>query len=168
MTVRYITLNCPACGVAVGENQKNCPSCGVSLVFAMDNSGTSIVQIKTLIKLSRYAEAIQKCNEFLSQGIATADVYFYLCIALLGGKKPFLNARTIIDECIGALECAAQISEDMKIYYLRAYIEYDYFERKYLSRSPNYKFYLNKALELGFTSSDKKQLEELLKIIINI
>lgn len=168
MSVRYITLNCPSCGVSVGENQKNCPSCGVPLVFAMDNSGTSIVQIKTLIKLSRYSDAIQKCNEFLSCGIETADIYYYLCISLLEGKKPFSHNRDRIDACVDAIECATRMSEESKFYLLRAYIEYDYFERKYLNRNPNYRFFVEKVIANPISCDERNLLEKMLNNKINV
>jgi len=168
MSGKYVALTCPSCGSPIGENQKKCPSCGVGLLFELDANGTSLLQIYTLLELSRYSEAANKCNEFLSRGIISADVYYYLCIALLEGKKPYLQSRDRIDECVDALDQALKLSDRGVLYLLRAYIEYDYFERKYLNRNPNYSYFLSNQNVKLITDEERKQLESLLNNKISI
>ena len=166
--MRVVQLTCPSCGASVDENQKTCSSCGVGLLFELDDSGTSLSQIRMLIEQCSYEEAIQKCNAFISRGIRSADVYYCLCIALLEGKRPFLHSRNTIDKCINALENALKLDDKGIINLLRAFIEYDYFERKYLNRNPDYSFYLKKAQERLVNDDELAELETLLNNKINI
>lgn len=168
MSIKYVTLNCPSCGAPVDDKQERCSSCGARLLLEIDNTGTSLLQIKSLLEISRYSEATEKCSEILSHGIVSADVYYYLCIALLEGKKPYVQSRNRIDECIDALDRALTISDKGIIYLLRAYIEYDYFERKYLNRNPNYKYFLANAKSKNISDTECKQLENLVKNKISI
>lgn len=168
MSIRYVTLSCPSCGAPVDDKQEKCLSCGTRLLLEIDNTGTSVLQIKSLIEVSRYSEAVNKCTEFLSRGIKSADIYYYMCIALLEGKKPYVQSRDRIDECIDALDRALKISDKGVIYLLRAYIEYDYFERKFLNRNPNYKYFLANAKSKNISDTECKQLENLVKNRISI
>ena len=166
--MRVVQLTCPSCGASVDENQKTCSSCGVGLLFELDDSVTSLSQIRMLIEQCSYEEAIQKCNVFISRGIRSADVYYCLCIALLEGKRPFLHSRNTIDKCINALENALKLDDKGIINLLRAFIEYDYFERKFLNRTPNYSFYLNKAQDKGVNSSELTHLKKYLNNNLDI
>ena len=50
-------------------------------------------------------------------------------------------------------------------YYFLAYIKYDFFERKYLNVSPNYKSCLSDAITFGTSEYDKNLLFEILGVV---
>ena len=165
---RYIALNCPSCGAQVGDNQKKCPSCGVGLVFEIDTTGASLLQVKRLLELGRYPEAVQQCDNLLAYGMISSEIYYYKCIALLEGKRPFLHSRKQVDDCIEAVDKASKLSDKGIIHLLRAYLEYDYFERKFLNRNPNYKFFMQEAKRCGFSDEERRSLESLIHNSINV
>ena len=88
------------------------------------------------------------------------QLYFLKAIDLLQGKKPFLCNRTTINNCIEFLDKAYAIEQLSLIDYFRAYIEYDYFERKHLKRQPNYEFYLERANKRIITQNEIDWLEK--------
>ena len=75
-------------------------------------------------------------------------------------KKPFLCNRATIEQCIDILEEANEKEPSEVIDYLRAYIEYDYFERKHLNRNPGYSYFLKKSYDSGITKEKIEKLEK--------
>ena len=60
---------------------------------------------------------------------------------------------------------AATMIEDRGVYfYFMAYIKYDYFKRKFLNTTPNYKDYLAQAKAKGCSPTDVKTLFEMLGV----
>ena len=94
--------------------------------------------------------------------------HIHSAVEELHGKKPFLCSRETIDRCIEILDMAYGGNSDALIDYFRAYIEYDYFERKYLKRNPGYKFYLERAESGKVSQKEIEMLEKSLKNKIEI
>lgn len=60
---------------------------------------------------------------------------------------------------------AACMIEPKGFYYLfGAYIKYDYFERKFLNTSPDYKELLQQSIDAGCTQNDKERLFAILGV----
>ncbi len=137
----FDALECPACGGVVTEEEKICPYCGRSLVLRNDINLMDRKDKNTYI--TEAAEALH-------------------------GKKPFLCNRNTIERCIECLDKAYDIQPDAFIDLFRAYVEYDYFERKSLKRKPGYKFYYERASSGGITTEETIKLEKLLKNQIQI
>ena len=131
----FEALSCPACGAIITENEKVCQYCGRNLVL----------QNRIIPKNSDKETLVLEASEALH------------------GKKPFLCNRMDIDKCIEYLEKAYEVDQNASIDYFRAYVEYDYFERKHLNRKPGYKFYQERAFSIGITNEDIIKLEKLLK-----
>lgn len=178
---RYVVLTCPVCGGKLEENQNQCAYCGNQLVFetfetqqesfvqgnTIHNTGSQVSQggneittIIDLIKKKRYKAAIKLCDEMLA--VDLPEVPYLKCIALIEGKKPFLLSRAVIDECIELTDESLDLGVVKANYLLRAYLEHDYFERKFLNRNPNYRYFVEKAKESGISQGEKEELEELL------
>lgn len=142
----YIALSCPSCNAAISENDRVCPYCGRSLV--------------------KKKNFLFHTEQELSGDVV--DVSLMKTAELLKGRKPFLCSRYTIDQCIDCLDKAYEIKSAAIIDYFRAYIEYDYFERKHLKRNPGYEFYLLRSQNGGITKDDIEKLELLIKNQIQI
>ncbi len=92
---------------------------------------------------------------------------FEEAVKLLKGKKPFLCNRAQVDHIINLLEEAYETNPGAIIDYLRAYVEYDYFKRKFLNRTPDYMFYYNRAISGGLTQNNIKELENKIGVTIS-
>ena len=138
-------LACPSCGAIITESDNKCSYCGRSIVF-------------------QYIDT--DCNNKKEPGSEWNHIHN--AAEVLHGKKPFLCSRETIDKCIEILDEAYGGKADALIDYFRAYIEYDYFERKYLKRNPGYKFYLERAETENVSQTEIEMLEKVLKNKINI
>ena len=87
-----------------------------------------------------------------------SETFFYAAVCLLKGKKAFLAQRTDIDKAVEYINAALMIEPRGIYYYFLAYIKYDYFERKYLNTSPNYRECVNLSYEIGTSEFDKDML----------
>ena len=137
-------LSCPSCGAIITENDKKCSYCGRSIVI-------------------RYTD-----TDYNNKDPGGKWGYINNAVEALQGKKPFLCNRKSIDKCIEILDIAYGKGADALIDYFRAYVEYDYFERKYLKRNPGYKFFLERAEKGNISQKEIDKLEELLKNKIQI
>ena len=70
------------------------------------------------------------------------------------GKKAFLSNRADINKILELMEAAVSIEERGVYYYFMAYIKYDYFKRKYLNTTPNYRDYLLLSKRCGCSPMD--------------
>ena len=79
-------------------------------------------------------------------------------------KKAFVAPRRTIDDAVNYLNRATAIQPKGIYYYLLAYIKYDYFERKFLNTTPNYKQLLKTAAEKGVTTAEINNLYSVLGV----
>ena len=87
------------------------------------------------------------------------DVFFYAAVSLLKGQKAFVAPRAAIDKCLEYLNAALMIEPKGIYQYFLAYIKYDYFSRKYLKISPDWRETYESALnEYGVTDEDADSL----------
>lgn len=111
-----------------------------------------------------YDQARLCLESVLRQDISNPEVYFYCAVCALGGKRPFAQTKQTVDRSIEQLRVAVSI-EDRAIYrYLLAYIKFDYYEKKMLRVSPDYKAELAAAAALGITEGQIASLFELLGV----
>jgi hypothetical protein len=61
-------------------------------------------------------------------------------------------------------EAAISIEGKGIYYYFMAYIKYDYFKRKFLNTTPNYKDYLGMAQRAGCSPTDVGQIFEMMGV----
>lgn len=181
-------LKCPNCGGFVSREQRQCDFCGGSIFLNsarnLPNGNLELQkylkfysQISTgesdeidfsrgviFLKLKQYKNAINTFEKLVSTNMLYSNLYFYISIALLEGKKAFQVKKDTIDRVIVHLETAISI-ENKGIYRIfLAYIKYDYYKRKFINISPNYKQELVLAQESGYSSEDFDELWELLNV----
>lgn len=189
MTLNVIELNCPGCGARVSTEQKVCEWCHKPIIITSFNNigGLSDLELnkyanaykKTLaehsdnaeinvsiglcyLKLKLYDKAIDALEKAVEQNIDNSEVYFYLAVAFLRGKKAFVCSRDDIDKALKYLEAAITLEPKGIYLYYMAYIKYDYFSRKYLKTTPSYQECLNVAKQNSISENDSSFLFNLL------
>lgn len=119
---------------------------------------------KSLVKNKNYSEAAKYFEKAPQGSITDPDVLFYAAVCLLEGRKAFLAPRDKIDKAVRYLNEAIAMSGKGIYYYFLAYIKYDYFERKYLNTSPNYRQLYQAAANKGVTNGEANALYALLGV----
>ena len=110
------------------------------------------------LKLKIYDKAIDAFEKAVEDNFDNSETFFYAAIYRLKGKKAFLAARPDIDKALEYLDAAIMNEPKGIYYYFLAYIKYDFFERKYLNTSPNYRDCMREALNAGLSHFDVQQL----------
>ena len=193
MSAKIMELNCPGCGASVAVSDKNCKFCKAPVVISTFDSVQHLTTpalnkyastyqkalqdspedrdlnmslAMVYLKLKLYDKAILAFEKAVENNFDNSEVFFYLAIALLQGKKAFLSTRAVIDKIEESLNASIMIEPKGIYYYLWAYIKYDYFERKSFVTAPNYTDMLNSGREATPTMSetDKAQLYQLLGV----
>lgn len=191
MATQVVDITCPGCGAAVTVNQKKCEWCSRPITIRTFNDMSSLNPLmlnkyassykKQLqeqpdstalnasvamcyLKLKMYNEALDSFMKAIQDNFDDADIYFYASICALKGKKAFLQSRPEIDKALELLNAAIMIEPKGIYYYFMAYIKYDYFKRKFLNTTPNYKDCLANASSLGYSDADVAELYSILGV----
>ncbi len=191
MAQQIIELTCPGCGARVSTGMTTCEWCHKPVVITTFNSVVDMPlpevnkyansyrqelagnpDDKTLntsiamcyLKLKMYDKALPAFERAIEDNFDNSESYFYAAVCLLKGKKAFLAQRSDIDKIEEYIKAANMIEPRGIYHYFWGYIKYDYFERKYLNTSPNYKECLNNATQMGTSEHDKKMLFDLLGV----
>ena len=181
MSAQTKTISCPGCGAPVSISQEICEFCDRPVVISTFNSVASMsplelnkyassyrkslasdpdnVSLNTSIamcylKLKMYDEAYAAFSKAVVDNFDNSETYFYAAASLLKGKKAFLHTRPEIDKILELLNAAIMIEPRGIYYYFMAYIKYDYFKRKFLNTTPDYKSCLANAKALGYSQLD--------------
>lgn len=191
MEQEVVELKCPGCGARVTTAQAECEYCHKPVVISSfrsvysmpipeankyagayrqalkDNPGNDILNKSAAmcyLKLKLYDKALASFDKAIEDDFDDAETYFYAAISLLKGKKAFLARRSDIDKIIGYIDAANMIEPRGIFYYFMAYVKYDFFERKFLNTSPDYKVCLQTADEYGTSEADKEMLYDVLGV----
>ena len=116
------------------------------------------------LKLKLYDNALAGFEKAIQDSFDDSEIYFYAAICLLKGKKAFLAPRADVEKALEYLNAACMIEPQGIYYYLMAYIKYDFFERKFLNTSPNYRDCLAMASQWGVSRNDVQQLFTILNV----
>ena len=181
MVAQTIDISCPGCGASVSVSQKVCEYCFRPIIVSTYNSVASMPMPeinkytssyrKSLsdhpnhkelnlsigicyLKLKMYDEAYAALSKAIQDNFDNSEIYFYAAAALMKGKKAFLHTRPEIDKILELLNAANMIEPRGIYYYFMAYIKYDYFKRKFLNSTPDYKSLLSTAQSVGYSSYD--------------
>ncbi|MDO5295236.1 MAG: hypothetical protein Q4F00_01135 [bacterium] len=171
MTIRVSQLKCPSCGWPLELGMTECPA-GHPVYISTFNSindlplpllnryasayrknqaaapldrGTNKSLAFCYLKLKLYEQALDAFAKAIADNFDDSEVYFYAAIAALKGKKAFVTPRPMIDQALEYVSSALIIEPRGIYYYLQAYIKYDYFARKHLRISPDYRQCLEQA-----------------------
>ena len=191
MATQVLELKCPGCGASVSMNQAECEFCGNPIVIRSFNSVSTMtplqlnkqvssykkalaedsedVSVNTSIalcylKLKMYDEAYNAFSKAIVDNFDDADTYFYAALCVLKGKKAFLQTRPVIDKALELINAAIMIEPKGIYYYYMAYIKYDYFKRKFLNTTPNYKECLANAQRCGCPAGDIDEMFAILGV----
>lgn len=175
-----VVYECPNCGANLKREDNFCPFCRSQYVITPqraaatplpllnkyiseykrvltaepDNNRVSVAMAYCFLQLKLYAKAQAVFDKAIEDDAGNSELYFYSAVCTLGGKKPFLQPRPVIDKALQYIE-AAIMTEPRGLYYvLSAYIKYDYFKRKNYNISPNYADDLNSAAAYGVAHDD--------------
>ncbi|MDL2241993.1 hypothetical protein LJB91_03710 [Bacteroidales bacterium OttesenSCG-928-L03] len=191
MSTQTVNLECPGCGAGVAISEKVCKYCDRPIVITTFNSvysmsmpevnkyantyrkvlaenpdnqvlNTSIAMC--YLKLNLYDRALPAFEKAIEDNFDNAETFYYAAVCLLKGQKAFLAQRANIDKAIEYLNAALMIEPRGIFYYFLAYIKYDYFERKYLNTSPNFRETLEMAVNTGLPEGDIMQFYDILKV----
>ena len=115
-----------------------------------------------------YDDAILKFDEVISLAPDCAEAYSYRAMAKLKGRKPFVLPMPVIREIEEDCNMAEAFSEgDYEriglFKYFHAYVEFDFYKRKFLKEPVPYKSLLQYAEECGLTDEDAADLFAILK-----
>lgn len=189
MAIQVTTLSCPTCGASIELSQKNCEYCGNALVISSfqsvesmpapmvskhissyrqaltqdpDNQDLNTSVAMCFLKLKQYELALAAFEKAMPMNFDNSEVFFYAAVCLLQGKKPFLHLRPTIDKILSFMDSALMIEPRGIYYYFLAYIKHDYFKRKYLNVTPDYRQLLTQAQQAGVSEYDIAGLYALL------
>jgi len=189
MAHTVVALNCPGCGEPANTTEKNCKYCGRPVIISTFNSVASMTipelnkytntykqalalspndkDLHTSIgmcylKLKLYDNALPSFEKAMECDFDNSENYFYAGVCLLKGQKPFNAHRSGIMRILELLNAAIQIEPRGIFYYFRAYIKYDFYERKSLNISPKYDEDVASAKANNVTLSDIQILSEIL------
>ena len=185
MSNAVVDLTCPGCGARVSTGQKTCDWCHAPIVLSSfrdirdmalpavnksvnaykkallehpDNNDLNKSAALCFLKLKLYDMAIPAFQKASEDNFTDSELYYLEAICLLRGRKAFLAKRSDIDKAVELLDAANGIEPKGIYYYFLAYIKYDFFERKSLNTSPNYRECLAMAQEAGVSELDVEEL----------
>ncbi len=181
MAVQAISIKCPNCGAGVSANQERCEWCDSPVYISSINNIVDMPPLQVnkyassfkkelaenpestvlntsiafcYLKLRMYDEAYAAFSKAIVDNFENSETYFYAAVSLLKGKKAFLHTRQEIDKMLELINAALMIESRGIYHYFMAYIKHDYFKRKFLTTSPNYKDCLMKAQAMGCSKAD--------------
>lgn len=192
MAQQIVELTCPGCGARVTTSQTECEWCHAPVIISTFNSVYSMPMPEVnkyagtyrkalaenpdntelnnsiamcYLKLKLYDKALPAFESAMEDNFDNSETFFYAAICLLNGKKAFVQQRPTIDKIIEYINAATMIEPRGIYYYFLAYLKYDYFERKFLNVSPNYRECLLEAQNVGTSEYDKNLLFEILGVV---
>ena len=191
MVQQVIDMKCHGCGAPTSTGETTCKYCHRPVVITTFNSvyGMTMPEANKYAAAYRNALAQNPDNMELNSSIAmcylklkmfekaqsafekavednfdNSETFFYAAVCLLKGKKAFLAQRADIDKAVEYINAALMIEPRGIYYFFLAYIKYDYFERKYLNTSPNYRECVQQSVTMGTSEYDKKKLFDILGV----
>lgn len=190
MAFRVEQLNCPGCGAPVSAGMTECINghplniTSFNSVYTMpmpmvnryansyqrDLSGDPYNKELNhsigvcFLKLRLYDRALAAFEKAMVDNFDNSESFFYASVCMLKGKKAFLAQKTDIVKALEYLNAAIMIEPRGIYYYFMAYIKYDFYERKYLNTSPNYRECLATAVNSGVSPLDIQLLYEMLGV----
>ncbi|MDR3109572.1 MAG: hypothetical protein LBU65_07795 [Planctomycetaceae bacterium] len=185
MVIQTVDLSCRGCGGPADIGTTKCKFCKQPVVISTFNSVKDMpmpmlnqyaatyreaLQIEPnandlnfsvaacYLKLKLYDKSLSAFEKAMEDNFDNSETFFYAAICLLKGKKAFLAQRSDINKIEEYINAALAIEPKGIYHYFWAYIKYDYFERKSLNTSPNYRQKLADAKTSGLSPTDVQQL----------
>ncbi|MBQ8693319.1 MAG: hypothetical protein IJ520_09260 [Synergistaceae bacterium] len=187
--MQAICPKCPNCGAPVETDAARCEYCKSPIIIssfagALElpdinkyisaytnalNSAHGSPQLNAAIgfcymRLKMYAQAQTCFQKAIDGGLMNSEIFFYMAVCMLDGKKAFVAKRPVIDKIQELIEAARAINDKGIYAYFHAYIKFDYFKRKSLITHPAYTELLSEAHRLGVSEHDIGILFGLLRV----
>lgn len=160
MSLEAEILECPNCGASIERQQKICSYCQ-SPVFVRRRGDINSVKAKDLNKYvqfyknyiqqengenaevhtalgicllekNAYNEAIKHLEKAAELMPETGECFYYLALAKLQCKRPYLHTLPNIKQIVQYLETALEYEEAGRYYYLLYLIQIDFYDKKHL------------------------------------
>ena len=178
-------IKCPGCGAPQKYDSEICEYCGRPVIITSvrtagtlaagelkkyadvyrkeysadpENTKVGLSLGICLYELKLYDNAVNVLRRCIETDFDDPELYYYLALSSLKGRKPFNVPRKEIDKIEEYLNTAIALSPCGVYYYLFAYIRYDHHHRKMYVMDPDYTELLRKAQQCGITEADKAEL----------
>lgn len=191
MAYKVVELECPGCGKSISLDTKQCPACFRDIIITTfhsvesmtfselkgyersyqkalseypDDENLNMSMAFCYLKLKFYDKALTYFEKAAEHNFDNSEIYFYAAVCLLKGRKAFRLVHAEIDRVEEYLHAAVMVEPKGIYYYFWAYIKYDYYFRKHLRTSPDYRECLQTAKKAGLSQTDVGQLYDILSV----
>lgn len=191
MSTEIKSICCPNCGAPQPIDARECRYCNSPVIISTyqsvadmslpllnkyvgaykkelqkdeDNPSAQKSMAFCYMKLKIYDKAIECFSKAIEEVFDEPDLYFYLAISLLRGKKAFLAPRKDIDQLEEYIQAALSLENKGIYYYFWAYVRYDHHYRKFYNMDPDYNALLQMASDAGVSEFDKSELFKILNV----
>lgn len=182
-------LNCPGCNAPVSAATRECPYCGRDIVISTfttiaaytavelrksisayqsglavrsDDSALNLSTAFCFLKLKLHDNALVHFEKAIEANISNSEAYFYCSLAMLRGNKAFTTPKRDIDKAISLANAAVCLEPRGIYHYFLAYLKYDFYERKCLNITPDYKAEMEQAKRNTVCNGDIASVAEIL------
>lgn len=159
------SLECPNCGATISIQQRECDYCHSPVVVRrIQDIGNKSPQevsryvtfyqnfIKTqrgesseiltalgvcLLQKGSYVEAVKHLEKAISLLPENGESHYYLALAMLQKKRPYLHTLNKIKKIVQYVESALTYETSGKYYYLLYLIQVDFYDKKHLRNGKN-------------------------------
>lgn len=182
------TLECPNCGAGIDRQMRVCSYCQ-SPVFVrrradvngmkqgnlnkyvqfyknyMQQFKGETAEVHTalgicLLEKGAYNEAIKHFEKAAEMMPDTGECFYYLALAKLQCKRPYLHTLPAIKQIVQYLDTALEYEEAGKYYYLLSLIQKDFYEKKRLRNNRNSEELMSLADSCEVDDLDKTECEK--------
>lgn len=165
MSLEASVLKCPNCGGTINMTSRVCDYCRSPVVirrtrdiggknpdevnkyvqlyrtFLKNKTGESVETLNALgiclLKRGTYDEAAKYFEKAISLVPDNGEPFYYLALAMLRKKRPFMHTLREIRQIVQHLESALTYSDEGKYYYLLYLIQKDFYDQKRLRNGKN-------------------------------
>ena len=118
------------------------------------------------LKLGNTALAVSSFQKAAESGIQNPETYFYMGIAMLDRKRPFLNNKNTVTGAMNYIETALNMEKKGIYYFTAAFLEYDFYVMKHLRPPKSINEYLGNARKFGVTQNDLKMVFDMMNCTV--
>ena len=118
------------------------------------------------LKRGNTALAVSSFQKAAESGIQNPETYFYMGIAMLDRKRPFLNNKNTVTGAMNYIETALNMEKKGIYYFTAAFLEYDFYVMKHLRPPKSINEYLGNARKFGVTQNDLKMVFDMMNCTV--
>lgn len=171
MAIKSTSVTCPGCGAPVSVNASFCVVCGREIVIYSNrnrqDANVNSKQAETdfasgmrCLKVAQYQVAAQAFRKAIQSDPSDPDYYFYLAIALLERRRPFMTPLAVVQDAEYQLKLAMDLNGPGICFYLAAYIKKDFYEKHFFRTDKSSVQLLEEARRRGLPNGDLMELNK--------